>query len=532
MSSGNLTPRQKMINLMYLVLTAMLALNVSAEILKAFTVINNSLSKTNASVSAKNASSFTAFSEEASKNAKAKPNFEKADKLRNTTQELIDSVNAIKFDMIAVYTGNKNGIVDEGDFEMMGGTKMYVSRRDRDVATHIMVDAKDQNGYNRGEGLEKLISETRKKISSLVPAGSVELYLEDPVGQKAGPGVTAKSWREAYFAEMPLTAALTFLTKLESDAINTEEEVLNFLMRDVAARQHKFEDLTAKVIAKNSYVLTGQDYEADILLVAYDKSTSHPVKIDGQDITVDGGMGKYKVRANTPGPKKYTGHIAVPDPVTGVDSLYAFEAEYMVARPAAVVSPTKMNVFYIGVDNPVSISAAGMAASSLRASISGGGNSKITPDAGEGNYIVRVSAPTKIGEFAKVNVSASVDGSTMSMGTSDFRVKFIPDPIPTVGGIKLSSIPSNQFSAQRGVIPMLDNFDFDVRFLVTGFRVIYLKPRQDPKVSSVSGASFNPEMLGWVRNANPGDRFVIDNIKVRGPDGRVRTLTSATYAIR
>jgi gliding motility-associated protein GldM len=434
--------------------------------------------------------------------------------------------------MVAVYTGNKNGEIDEEDFEMMGGTKMYVSRRNRDVATHLMVDAKDQSGYNRGEGLEQLIIDTRNAVLGLVSEGDVEMYLEEPIGQEAGPGVTAKSWREAYFAEMPLTAALTFLTKLESDVINTEEEVLNFLMADVSKKDYKFSSLTAKVIAKNSYVLTGQNYEADILLVAYDEKQTFPVEIAGSAIPVEGGMGRYSVRAGSPGPKKYEGHIKVLDPVTGEDTLYKFDAEYMVARPAAVVSPTKMNVFYIGVDNPVSISAAGMASSSLRASISGGGNSKITAAPGEGNYIVRVSAPTKIGQFAKVNVSASVDGSSMSMGTSDFRVKFIPDPIPTVGGIKLSSVPSNQFSAQRGVIPMLDNFDFDVRFLVTGFRVIYLKPRQDPKVSSVSGASFNPEMLGWVRNANPGDRFVIDNIKVKGPDGRVRTLTSATYAIR
>lgn len=533
MAGGNLSPRQKMINLMYLVLTAMLALNVSAEILKAFRQINDSLGVTNTSIAAKNATLLAAFEKEASNNVKAKDNFQKAEGVRQECQNLLDIIAEVENELLLKASKKEKaefkGESDEDLWEDISGTKMLKERGNLDIATDVLVERQDKSTL--GTKLETSLKNTRSKIIALMPEGvpSSVVLIPEPKAQVAGAGVAAKTWLQSTFGDMPLTGALTQLTKLESDVRNTETEILNKLMADISAKDFKFSSLTAKVIAKSSYILTGQDYEADILLVAYDEKRTFPVKINGQTVNVEGGMGKYKVRASAPGQKKYKGAIEVKNP-DGSDSLYTFEGEYTVARPAAVVSPTQMNVFYIGVDNPVAISAAGMGSDKLRASISGGGNSSLTKS-GDG-YIVRVTKPTGQEASCGVTVSATVDGKNMPMGTNKFRVKRIPDPIPTIGGIKLSSIPSNQFSAQKGVIPLLENFDFKARFLTTSFRLIYLQPRKDPKVSRANGPSFNAEMLGWVRSCNPGDRFVVDEIKVKGPDGTVRGLPSATYGVR
>lgn len=535
MAGANLTPRQKMINLMYLVLTALLALNVSAEILKAFAQIDDSLKATNSSIDAKNDNLMEAFKKMAQDEPeKAEANYKKALQAKAYCKTLLDTIDDIRNYMIAK-TGNTNDKVDAGDYqedEDGNPTTRLVDESNIDISSTVLVEPEGKNP--RGLAFQKKIEDTRNQLIALIPKtqqNSVRIYLEKPEGQKAGVGVAAKSWLQGTFGDMPLGGVIALLTKLESDIKNTETEIINALIGDIDVNSIKVTNVEAKVIPKSNYVLQGQTFEADILLAAYDARKDYDMTVNGAKIPVEEGIGKYKAAASSAGVKKYNVDITLK--VGGKDSTYNVEGEYLVAPPSAVVSPTKMNVFYIGVDNPVSISAAGVPTSSLRSSISGGGQSTLNPGTGAGNYMVRVTTPASEANPAKISVSATIDGKNLSMGTSNFRVKYIPDPLPTIGGLKGSSVPASTMRPQQGVIALLENFDFKAKFNVVSFRLLYLKPRQDPKVFNTKGPRFSGEMLKkCIKVCGPGDRIIADDIIVVGPDKRRRKLNPVTYGIR
>ena len=473
-----------MINMMYLVLTAMLALNVSAEILKAFAMINKSLEETSQSVGQKNEALYKAFDDRMAKEpGKAKANFDKAQIVRQKTKELLKFVQDTKDQMVDM-GGNKNNKVDDEDF--------------------------------RATVLKMIPASDRKRI---------KLYLDEAKDPKEG-GVT-KNWLQSNFGEMPLSGVITLLSKYESDIRNTETEVISFLLSQIDASSYKFDKVEAKIVARSSYVLTGQDYEADIMLVAYDSRQDLDIRLEGGTaVPVENGMGKLKIRATSEGEKTWGGFINVVSPSTGELTRYPFSSSYMVARPAAVVSPDKMNVLYVGVDNPVSISAPGVTPENLMPSISGGG----TITGSKGKYIVRVNSP---GMNVNVDVRGkSVDGKGSQMlGSTLFRVKAVPDPQATIGGLPPGSVSVSQFKAQGGMIATLKDFDFDMRFDVISFRMLYFAARKDVEPFANTGAIYNGKLQQVIRNSKAGDRFIFDEVKVVGPDRITRKLPPAVYSI-
>ncbi len=525
MASGNVSPRQKMINMMYLVLTAMLALNVSAEILKAFSMINNSLEATNGSIKQKNDGLYAAFDKKmADEPGKTKVNFDKAQLVKKESLELLAFIKTIK-DQMTDMGGKKDGKVTKEDFKTEQGITRVIDDGNIDISSTLLVnpDGKSKLGIE----LRDRINAYRKKIGSVIAdrdKATVKLYLEEAADPEKTPGQAAKNWLQSSFGEMPLMGAITLLTKFESDIRNTETEVVGYLLGAIDAESFKFDQLVAKVIAPSNYVLTGQDYVADVLLVAYDSRQNLNIVVGGASLPVEGGLGKYKTRATSEGEKKWGGVIKVKNPATGEETDYPFESSYTVARPAAVVSPDKMNVFYIGVDNPVSISAPGVTPANLSPSISGGGSIS----GSNGKYIVRVNAP------GKVNVTVNgkgVDGKSTVMGASEFRVKYVPDPVATIGGLDPGQIATSRFKAQGGMIAVLKDFDFDLRFNIQSFRMIYIAPRKDPQVISVTGPSYTGAASQIIRGAQPGDRFIFDEIKAIGPDKVTRKLNPVTYGL-
>jgi gliding motility-associated protein GldM len=527
MASGSQSPRQKMINMMYLVLTAMLALNVSAEILKAFAMINQSLEDTNVSITQKNSALYAAFEAKMKEEpGKTKAAFDKAMIVKRESEALLTYLREIKEEMIDK-GGNKNGQLDEGDFKNEQGVRTVIEDGNIDISSQLLVNPDGKS--ERGVELRDKINGYRKSIENLIPVqdrNKVKIYIEaaqDP-DAAAGTGVR-KNWLQSNFGEMPLAGVVTLFSKFESDIRNTETEVVAYLLGAIDASSLKFDQVVAKVIAKSSYVLTGQEYEADIMLVAFDSRQDLDIRLDdGTQVPVEGGLGRFKIKATSEGEKKLSGFINIKKPGGGEERM-PFLSSYTVAKPAAVVSPDKMNVFYIGVDNPVSISAPGVTPANLMPGISGGGS--ITGK--DGKYIVRVNQP------GKVNVEVrgkGEDGKSSSiLGASEFRVKYVPDPVATVGGVEAGQIGTSQFKAQGGMIALLKDFDFDLRFDIQSFRMIYIAPRRDPEVVTVTGPVFSGQAQTIVRNAKPGDRFIFDEIKAMGPDKVTRKLNPVTYGL-
>jgi len=542
MASGKVSPRQKMINMMYLVLTAMLALNVSAEILKAFNLVNRSLAKSSDLISGEVSDIQKRFSKEVEKNAgKAKPWQEKSEQAKVIADKLYAYLDELKIEIIDE-GGNKDKKLNGDDLhdapepgQTMTQAEMLNARTkgeaNLDISSHVMIG--DNEGKKNGKGytLMQKIKDARAQLLALVDKKDIDdhaitLALEEPVDPPKDKGALTKTdWVQSNFGHMPLAAAITMLTKFQTDVRNTEAEMMRYFINKIGADDIKFDAVIAKVLPKSNYLLVGQQFEAQVILAAYDSKRDLDIHLNGAKVPVKDGVGEYKVSAGGVGEHKYTGFINVPDPKepSGVRSV-KFDGSYTVAAPAATISPDKMNVFYIGVDNPVSISAAGVQTKDLQVSMEGG---QLTGT--NGHYVVRPANTP--GKKAIIHVRGKVGDKTMDLGSAEYRIKRIPDPLIQVGSLTPGSVKAGTFRAQGGVVALLKDFDFDVKYKVLSYRVIYSKARQDGKSADNTGASWSGQAATFVNGAGPGDKFFIDVIKVLGPDGATRTMPNVAYQI-
>ena len=495
MAGGKETTRQKMINIMYLVLLAMLALNVSDSILNAFKNINDSLETSRSNVNTSVEQLFASFEATKLKESpeRAQPVYDKAKKAQAFAEELNSYIEELKKEFVAAGQGYNP---ETGDL---------VERDNMDIATGIMINKK------KGKLLKEKINETRENLISLVDskerAGlSMSLQANDPVKGRS-------KWEDVNFGEgTPLTAAMTILTKIQMDAKNTEADVVKRILGKMDMAVVNLDKFAAVAVAPTSYLIQGQPYTAEVFLTAYDSRTSPSISVGGSSLPLRDGKGVYSVSTTREGVFSWSGVVKVKQ-TDGTT-----EQKYQVARPSAVVSPDKMNVFYIGVSNPVSVSAPGIPKEKLKVTMSGG-----SIKGSQGKYSVNVNSPGA----AKVSVSAEIaPGKIQTIGSTEFRVKRIPDPIAKFAGKTGGVMSSVAIKSQGKVFAILENFDFDAKFDVTRFTLIIAKPRADAVVLSVSGNSLSAPMRSALAGIGPGSRVIFDNIVAVGPDGSQRALNS------
>jgi len=324
------------------------------------------------------------------------------------------------------------------------------------------------------------------------------------------------------------------LNSLIGEIKNAEFDVINKLLQSVSLEDFKFDKISSLVFAKSNYILTGETYEADILVAAFDSKQKPQIivgagvdtvtmTVNGEQTKVEGvnGICKLKLPAGGPGLKQYGGVIKVMG-ADGTYRMYPFSSEYVVATPSAAISPIKTNVFYIGVDNPISISVAGVPNESVTAAISGGGT--ITK-AGSGLYNVSVTKPGDV----TINVSAKTGESSRSMGSMKYRVKRIPDPKPYINNVSDGTITKATLIAAGGVIAKPDGFDIDYLPVITDFTLSYLQNGE--LVSLISkNAKFTSQMLSVMNKFTKGQKVYIENIKCKMPDGN-RSLSTIALTI-
>ncbi|MFD2145071.1 GldM family protein [Mucilaginibacter antarcticus] len=275
-------------------------------------------------------------------------------------------------------------------------------------------------------------------------------------------------------------------------------------------------------MAPTSYVLVGQPYTAEVFLTASDSRSNPTITANGSPLPVESGKGKYTVVASKEGVYTWIGRITYKK-TDGTTDTKQVSASYTVARPSAVVSPDAMNVLYIGVPNPVSISAPGIAKKDLRVSMSGG---NITPS-GNG-YTVTVS---NMGT-ATVNVSGEVSkGRVMVLGSTKFRVKRIPDPKAQLAGKSGGKISAANIKAQEAIFANLENFEFNAKFNVTRFTMVIIRPRQDAQIVSGTGNQISGQIRTAMNNVVPGSTVVFRDIMAVGPDGSQRGLDDIIFTV-
>ena len=525
-------PRQLMINIMYLVLTALLALNVSAEIFNAFKVLDRGLVKSNLALDHSNEPMEKAILEA----AKAKPSFQTyADRvgpIRRETKSLTDFISGIKDSIISKSGGYVLDPVTQAY------TKDFVGEKNIDATTRILVDNPSKQGTNDAQG-EELKARLLKFKSEIIE------YIDEPdrvrfqkeiavtVDDETWKDEGKASWSHMNFNKMPVQAVIPIINKYINEVKSTEAALLNYLGKKVGIGKEDvvLGGFTVVAAPEKSYVIKGDPYNADIFLTAFagaDSGTKVKLAVNGQPLRLNAdGKAQYKVNTSVTGPKTYTATAEVFNPVTEKTETYTKKFTYEVGERSVAISPTKMNVFYIGVDNPVEISAAGANSNTMTVNMSGAGNGTIkkTPD---GSYIVNVKTKTNRDEYAKVNVIA--DGISSS---KNFRVKRIPDPIPTLSNKRGGVMSSGEFKLQVGVFPILENFDFEAECPIKGFTLIRVPKRDDARVSLNNGGRYTAESKALVAKASPGDKYFFEDIKCQCPgDVKSRDLGVMVFKIR
>jgi gliding motility-associated protein GldM len=583
MAGGKETPRQKMIGMMYLVLTALLALNVSKEILDAFALVDNSLAKTEATLSDKNNATMAEFSAKlASNREKTQPFYDKAEEVSKSAADLVAYIEELKARTISVSHNANSVSYGEGweAYQVDGHTvrmgmmdeegDLYIKKPDENQENTALLVGSNPQAPKEGAPPEESDREKLKWTASELK-GKL-LYFKDYLKSIQVREVTGKnwtvpesiinsldnifnypattegenevSWETKNFYHNPLAAILPLMTKLQVDVQNAKADVLAAMLSGIEGKSYKFTNLRPFVIPFSNYVLRGDTFRAEVLLAAYDGTNPpeifmNPERWDMQDssrmtevnneMKLDispEGLGQLKIATNGMplGDASYKGLIRYQGPL-GLEEFDVFVPPFKVAEPALVVSPTKMNVFYRGLPNPVEVSVPGVAQEDLQVSISGGHT--LTKD-GSG-WVVK---PGK-GKDCKISVSAKMpDGSTQRIGEKEFRVKPIPDPVPVFAGKKPSdnTVPATDMRIAAGVRAEMENFDFDVKVTVTGFSMVFIRDGQVIEKSS-SNNRVTSDMKANMDKVKKGQKIYIEKISVAMPDGTTRQVANISLKV-
>ena len=531
------TPRQKLIGMMYLVLLAMLALNVSVQVLDAFIVVDDGLTRTTENFASGNEAIYNEFAQRYAENPQRVGVWkEKADRVREVANELYDFIHELKLEIVRATGSRGEQAIVEG--RIIG--ELITAKENTNIPSNVMLEGADPKATQLRRGIEEFRSEL---ISIVEPTHvgviqSIETNLDtsDPPVKE---GVT-KSWEEQQFYYMPLVAAITMLSKMQADVRNAESDIIRYLLDQVDAGSFMFNALEATVIPRSNYIFRGDSYEATVFIAAFDTTQAPEVLLgryelvklpDGttdyqmvgqsQPLPVENGRGVYRVTPSSIGYQNWGGLIRLRNPDGSVISR-PFTSEYQVAEPNLVVSPTRMNVFYMGVDNPVEISIPGLAADQITPTISNGTIRRVSGT----NYVVR---PRTTGN-ANVSVTANINGSRRNFGSKPFRVRTVPDPVSKVAGSTGGNIGRNVLLAQTGVQAEMENFDFDLTFTVTSFTVSSVQRGfvVDQRSNSNRITDAQREII---RNAARNDRVWFEDIVAVSPTGEERRLPPVSFRI-
>ncbi len=525
-------PRQLMINIMYLVLTALLALNVSAEIFNAFDMVDKGLKSANESLDQSNNAIPKTIEDRAKKNKAFEKYADRIDVVQKISSEGSSYIDDIVNTLIDK-SGDLNGTPDDGDYRLdENGNRIELKGlKNYDVTTRYLVDE------GNGTELKEKMLDLKQQFLNLIDedertqyASKIPIDIDEDSWKNSK--TRRKNWADFTFNHMPIGAVMPIFSKFKNDVKASEAAVLNYLLKKVGGDEVVLDQFSVVSSPKKTYVIKGETFESDIFLSASagtSNNTGISIKVNGSPLSVgEDGVAKFRAPASSAGIKTYKADISVTNPVTGETKTYTSSFEYEVGERSVAISPTKMNVFYIGVDNPVEVSAAGVSSNEMKVSMGGAGGGKIKRN-GDGTYTVNVSQPTRKGEFAKVNVTAG--GLNAS---KDFRVKRIPDPTPTLSMEKSGAMGSGTFKIQQGIVPRLDGFDFDARCNITEFNMIRVPKRQDPEpVRDHRGGKFNAQAQSLIAKATPGDIFYFEDIKCKCPgDVASRNLGGMVFRIK
>ena len=568
MSGAKETPRQKMIGMMYLVYTALLAMNVSKDILDAFDTVNSGVQDTNITLMQQISQRYATFEEQYTLDQeKVGPYWEQAQELREKSTTMINYLEALKWDLVSKIEEKdyaqavEQGLLKTSDTIQYNGRLLYnintskIKSRDNynRPTAYMMGDPEGPGNGGKAYDLSEKIREYRGYIVGIMGAEHIhELGLitdsiygtKEYVMQQAGvgesslkklplegdyygakisyyPGVTdpvQDSWEYRNFHHTVLIADITLLNKIISEVETAELNAVTHLAQSVHAEDFTFDEVGAKVFAESSYILSGQRYHAQAMVTVWQNTqTTAMVRLDGgpEKEYTSNSQGVIDLEYNVGvGTHKYTGVIKMRNPKTNELEDYTFENTFTVAPPAVSVSATKMNVVYAGIDNPIAIG--GGVGGEISATASGASLTRT----GNGTYNLRV-----VGSPSEVVVNVSSQGS--SLGSMKFRVKELPKPTAKIDNVVDGKVTKSALLAANCVRAEMKDFDFDgVHYDVVGYTVKYKTKAGTVKEEKVNGSKFSETLKSVFNSANTGDLFMFTAIRVKGNDNKEKVLDS------
>ena len=502
-----------MINLMYIVLLAMLALNVSNEVLKGFDLVGNSLLRSTENAIRENEALYADLAEQMKTNpVKVKPWYDKAMEVKRMS----DSIYRFAAQLRLAIARQADGPDADPDH--------IQNKEDLEAAGHVMLAP----ARGQGDALCNSINSYRERILSLIPDARQRSItasnLSTEVPQTADN--RGKRWAEYMFESMPAVAAVTMLTKLQSDIRKAEGEVIHSLVANIDVKDIRVNELNAYVLPEATTLFPGDQFKSHIFMAAVDTTQRPTIYVNGQRISPNG---EYAFRVGAPGEYSFKGYIEMPN-AAGEAIRREFLQKYNVIAPptGATVAADLMNVLYAGFNNPVSVSASGIPSNKITLSMTGG---TLTPS-GDGKYVAR---PTAVGQDVSFTVTGVVNGKSQTMGQFSFKVRKLPDPTAyiEVGDDRFKGGRLGKASAlgAKSLGAAIDDGLLDIPFRVLGFETVFFDRMGNIRPEASSGSNFTEAQRELMRNLRTGQRFYISKVRVIGPDGIERTLPQALEVI-
>lgn len=557
MAGGKQTPRQAMIGLMYLVLLAMLAMNASKDLLNAFVMLERGIDKTVGSFSQTNASYYSTIAKAAASSPSYAAVNKEAGEVKKLADEVVDLIGLHKVQLIS--TGQITAIADTagkiGDFLDDHGIPLQKDNQDYGAQFYLV----NEEGAN-GAALVQVIDKFREKVVAVLNNDGdesndylVERYekllntadLPDP----HNPEVVA-TFASRMSEHLPLASVTANLSLWQSYIRNAEADVIGSIASKMDGEGMVVDKAQGLVQFENGYVLKGDTVKGKIFLAAYNSKadpniylgipdtnlfkknggqikfapgTKPKIPIIGKSskLATRNGQGVYSMKSNEVGTKSLTGVVEV---ISAKGTFYyPYNSSYMVAEPSATIAATKMNVFYVGVDNPVSISAPGASLDELE--IRGAGLS-FRKGKKPGEYIAKASRANPKG--TEVSVMKKGGGK---LGGMKFRVKRLPDPAASILNQKEGLVSKGKLKAATFLKAEMENFDFDVKVNVKQFKMT-ISIGGDLKEFVAKGNKLTGPMRKMLSQVRRGNRVYFEEIKVTMPDGSTRKVPSIILKVK
>ena len=509
------SPRQKMINLMYVVLMAMLALNVSNEVLNGFSIVEESLNRTTSNSAKENLAIYEDFDAQMKANPqKTKEWYDKAQLVKQISDSLYNFAAELK-QAIVIEADGKNGDVTA-----------IKNKEDLEAANQVMLSP------NRGQGkaIYNAINSFRERMLTMVTDEKQKAIIASNLTTEVPHNALGKNWQEYMFESMPAAAAVTLLSKLQSDVRYAEGEVLHTLVQNIDVKDIRVNALEAFVIPNSQTIVRGDKFSAHIVMAAVDTTQVPDIYIGNQKVTLHDNL--YERICGSTGDFTLAGYMETVNG-NGDKIRRDFSQKYTVVDPSATVSADLMNVLYAGYNNPISISVPGVPLNKISASMTNGTLQPVGP----GKYIAR---PSKIGENVTFTVTSTNTGRPQQMGQFSFRVRKLPDPTPYISmkdehgnptRYRGGGLAKGQLVAATSIGAAIDDGILDIAFRVQSFETVFFDNMGNAVPMASEGASFSSRQMETFRKLTRNRRFYISRVTVVGPDGLTRTLQNPMEVI-